>query len=624
MAQNININPISIGSNHDASTTYTFTVDSGTVTLFGGDPATGISKASLEAGIIITVSDDNLIYATCTVENGTCQGQTSTVYWFKNIGTGVWQTGGNLSYARINSGGAGEQVAALAFGGKSYTPTTYHSTTETYDGNVWSIVGNLNNARESSGTGTQNAALAIGKRPYINSTEEYNGTSWSIGGNLLISRDYLTSTGVQNASLAIGEDLSFGATPATSTEEYNGGVWSSGANATILRSFAQGAGDVNSTLLLGGGSTCTEEYNGISWTSKAPLPQTMIAFAVSGISNSTLAFGGLTTPSFNANSFKYDGTSWSTGNGLINIRYYLEGIGTKTAMAIGGGFSEKNFTEEYSDLLTTTTIPTPPPTGTTPPSGVGVWSTAENFSTPRTSLGATGAQNAGLLFGGRDPNVLSCTEEYNGVSWQSGGVLNNPRYGLEGAGTQNAAISFGGNISFSQNLKCSEIYDGNSWSNVSPLITSRAYGANAGTQNAALFAGGQCIGTSLSCTEKYDGVSWSAEASLISSRYLLVGAGTQNSALALLCRTEEYDGITWSRGSDPNFLTCLHGGPGEAQNYALAFGGYVSCTEEYDGGVWTTGGTYTLPSRVGKGMGSQSSALKTGGTCGSTIEKYNK
>ena len=625
MAQNININPISIGSSHDSSTTYTFTVDSGTVTLFGGDPATGISKSSLEAGIIITISDDNLIYATCTVDNGTCQGQTSIVYWF-NGATGVWQTGGNLSYSRVRSGGAGEQLAALAFGGTGEN-SIYYSTSETYNGSVWSIGANLNNSRNATGTGSQNAALAIALRPYVNSTEEYNGTSWAIGGNLLISRINTTSTGVQNAALTIGENCSYLSEQVTSTEEYNGGTWSTAANTSTLRADSQGAGNVSSTLISGGytNSTCTEEYNGVSWSSKAPLPQNICALGMSGVSNSTLAFGGLTSPGFNANSFKYDGTSWSTGNGLINIRYYLEGIGTKTAMAIGGGYPYRNQTEEYNELLTTSTTPTPPPTGTTPPSGVGVWSTAENYSTPRYRMGASGTQNSGLIFGGsQSPSRYSCTEEYNGTSWVAGGDLNNCRYGLGGAGTQNASIAFGGNISFSGNQTCSEIYDGNSWSNVGPLITGRAYGANVGTQNAALFAGGQCIGTKVSCTEEYNGISWITGASLSRASYNTSGAGTQNSALAVSRATEEYDGTVWSSGGSPNFITCQHGGAGTAQNYALAFGGYVSCTEEYDGGVWTLGGTFSLPSRLGAGLGSQSAALKMGGLCGATVEKYNK
>ena len=627
MAQNININPISIGSSHDASTTYTFTVESGTVTLFGGDPATGISKASLEAGIIITVSDDNLIYAICTVDNGTCQGQTSIVYWF-NGATGVWQTGGNLSYSRVNSGGAGEQLAALAFGGISYSPTTYYSTSETYNGSAWSIGANLNNSKGATGTGSQNAALAIASRPYVNSTEEYNGASWSIGGNLLISRTYTTSTGVQNAALAIGENCSYLSEQVTSTEEYNGGTWSTAANTSTLRSYSQGAGNISSTLIFGGGlnSTCTEEYDGVSWSAQTPLPNAMCNFGVSGVSNSSLGFGGLHNGAFLFPSSQYfNGTTWSSCSGLINRRYYLEGIGTKTAMAIGGGFPTRNQTEEYNELLTTSTTPTPPPSGTTPPSGVGVWSTAENYSTPRTRMGASGAQDSGLIFGGRQfPSFYSCTEEYNGVSWVAGGALANSRYGLRGAGTQNASIAFGGKTSFTGNQSCSEIYDGNSWSNVGPLITGRAYGANAGTQNAALFAGGQCTGTTVSCTEEYNGIAWSTGASLSRASYNNSGAGTQNSALVVFNNTEEYDGTVWSYGGNTNFLVCQHGGAGTAQNYALAFGGYSSCTEEYNGGVWTLGGTFSLPSRLGAGLGSQSAALKMGGLCGATVEKYNK
>lgn len=637
MAQNININPISIGSSHDSSTTYTFTVDSGTVTLFGGDPATGITKAALEAGIIITVSDDSLIYATCTVDNGTCQGQTSIVYWFNGV-VGTWQTGGNLSFDRIEPGGAGEQPAALAFGGTSYSPSAGSlRSTEAYDGSVWSTRSDLIRENSYSGTGAQNAALAVSIRGNYsngNLTEEYNGSTWSIGGNLLVTKLRPSLTGVQNAALAVDKDPTPNAVNITRTEEYNGGVWSTSQNTITIHNSPMGVGSVNSTLIYGGycNATCTEEYDGITWSSKSEAPKGICEAGSAGVSNNALFFGGLDgVLNLSSTSLGFDGSSWSICNGLINGRYKLQGIGSKTGMAIGGGFPTRNQTEEYSPLFTTTSIPTPPPTGTTPPSGVGVWSSAADFQTPRTRLAGTGEQNSALIFGGDNfPTTYSCTEAYDGITWSTKSPLNLGRYGLGGAGTQNASLAMGGG-SPSNSTGNSEIYDGISWTTVDSLNQPRTYGAGIGTQNEALYVAGGYNGFYCDCVEQYDGISWTNSTTYPDKTQLTAGAGTQNYAVFVggtsnSRQTRKFDGNVWSNGNNANFITCAHSSAGTAQNYALAFAGYTSCTEEYSGDVWTIGGTFTTDTRLAAGAGTQAAALKMGGTGGtqSVVEKYNK
>ena len=71
------------------------------------------------------------------------------------INYNVWVSGGNLSVARYNLGGAGSQSAGLAFGGNN------------------GIMGPFN----------------------LSSSEEYNGTSWSDGGNLATPRYSLSGAG---------------------------------------------------------------------------------------------------------------------------------------------------------------------------------------------------------------------------------------------------------------------------------------------------------------------------------------------------------------------------------------------------------------------------------------------
>ena len=101
--------------------------------------------------------------------------------------TGVWSTGGNLTTARYQLGGAGTQTAGLGFGGNP--PTSGNNATEEYDGSSWTNGGNLGTARRAvEGNGTQTAGLAVGGHPGRTDTEEYDGSSWTSGGSLSAGR----------------------------------------------------------------------------------------------------------------------------------------------------------------------------------------------------------------------------------------------------------------------------------------------------------------------------------------------------------------------------------------------------------------------------------------------------
>ena len=144
----------------------------------------------------------------------------SADFYYDNITSGSWSTGGSLITARSGLAGAGTQNAGLAIGGR--VPAAV-SCTEEYDGSSWSAGGNLSTARYYlAGAGTQNAGLAFGGA-YSLCTEEYDGSSWSAGGALINQAFSIAGTGEQNAALA------FGGTPGYAcTEEYNGSTWSAG------------------------------------------------------------------------------------------------------------------------------------------------------------------------------------------------------------------------------------------------------------------------------------------------------------------------------------------------------------------------------------------------------------
>jgi hypothetical protein len=112
------------------------------------------------------------------------------------------------------------------------------------------------------------------------------------------------------------------------------------------------------------------------------------------------------------------------------------------------------------------------------------------------NLGGAGTQNAGLAFGGNYP-AITCTEEYNGAAWSTGGALINPFTSLGGAGTQNSAIAFGGGQSGPPyNSACTELYNGTSWTASGALIVARQTPRGAGAIGTLALA----IGGRTTCT----------------------------------------------------------------------------------------------------------------------------
>ena len=267
----------------------------------------------------------------------------------------VWSAGGAMITARVGLSGAGEQNAALAFGGR------FNYCTEQYNGSTWSAGGTLSNGRYNmGGAGTQNAGLAFGgggPGNALSCTEEYDGSSWSAGGALITARNCLAGAGVQTAGLAFGGASN--TETVSCTEEYNGSLWSAGGNLITVSQSLGGIGTQNAGLAFGGQGnsgivSCTEEYDGSSWSAGGALISARYTLAGAGTQTSGLAFGGFAGGSYTVVSCteEYNGSSWSAGGALIVARFNLGGAGTQTAgLAFGGynaGFNPVSCTEEYS------------------------------------------------------------------------------------------------------------------------------------------------------------------------------------------------------------------------------------------------------------------------------------
>jgi len=268
---------------------------------------------------------------------------------------GSWATGGNLNSTRANTGGAGTQTSALAFGGLN-APVYGLAVTESYNGSAWTEVADLNTARgQMGGTGSSNTnALSFGgwtlpPFTFYANTETWNGSSWTEVSDLNQARSLGGSAGADNTSA-----LFFGGyfyPPSVSpvvryalTESWNGSSWTEVADLNQARNdFAGSNGTQTSALVYGGDQdppnySLTESWNGTSWTEVGDLNAASTAGGGAGADNtSALQFGGNPIPVVGAQTEEWNGTSWTETTDMSTGRSNITGTGTQTsALGFGG------------------------------------------------------------------------------------------------------------------------------------------------------------------------------------------------------------------------------------------------------------------------------------------------
>jgi len=212
----------------------------------------------------------------------------------------------------------------------------------------WAILSNSlsTTRRYPGGAGTDIAALAFGGCPGSFATEEYNGSSWSSGGSMINRTEMMGDTGTQNAALSFGGYGNF--SELSCTEEYNGTSWATGGSLISSRKAIGGAGTQNSGLAAGGGTCfdtcdCTEEYNGTSWAQGSHMNNPTKYHAMSGTQNASLANGGYASFSINNCTEEYNGTSWSNGPASTDYLNFRGGTGTTNDfMSVGGNNYDNN------------------------------------------------------------------------------------------------------------------------------------------------------------------------------------------------------------------------------------------------------------------------------------------
>jgi len=450
-----------------------------------------------------------------------------------------WTNGGNLNTARDQTSGAGTESAGLCCGG---TPngSAQEDTSEEYNGSTWTEGNNLATAVRSvhnSSLGIQTAALLVGGNSgsATSGVQSYDGTTWTAGTALPAARFTLATSGTQTAGMAFGgndgsnikntsfnfDGSSWTATPNLSTARDGLGGSPSGSNTAAVASGGRQPGPANSSL--------TEEFNitaltitAGAWSSGTNYPVTIQDAAGAGPTTAAVLWGGYDGPAYDAETFEYDGTSWTESGDLNTARAcYHCGAGSQTAALQASGYATTDHTansEEYNGTA---------------------WTEGNNLNNPRYSATGGGIQTSALICGGNgDPGNSASTfnESYNGTSWSNETALpGTTAGGKQYSGTGETASLI---IGFGSDKNDTLSYDGSSWTDLGHHLiegkTTAAGGSQQGTTTAALIAGGYDPSPAIVArSQVYDGTSWATSPSLATARRGGGASGTATDCLAV-------------------------------------------------------------------------------------------
>jgi len=431
---------------------------------------------------------------------------------------------------------SGTLTAGLVYGGYG-NPQSTSAKTVSYDGTNWTDLpspgSDVVNIRDFTrgGGGTQTAAIFSGGNPVTGNTETFDGSSWSEQNNMSLARYGSGFVGTQTSGLYMGG----AGLPARTgvTEDWDGSVWSTTVSMATARNgtIHSKSGNGTAAIVAAGYTgtaypTTTEEYNSninaltkAAWASGGAIPDSKRDGYVGSVGTQTagLAFGG---EPVNAETYEYNGSSWTSGGDLGTGRRTGTGVGTQTAAGTAGGnasagFSALSVYETYDGSS---------------------WSEGPDLNTARAGCAGAGTTTASLAFGGNTPTISATTEEYNGSSWSEQNDLPGARLYHTGGGTQTAAISVGGVTSTSAPYGVTATtfnYDGSSWTAGPALGIGRALSGAAGTQTAFMVIGGDTNinphSTQTAC-EQFNGTAFSTTAPLGTGGQNFRGSGGTTSA----------------------------------------------------------------------------------------------
>ena len=409
-------------------------------------------------------------------------------------------------------------------------------------------------------------------------------------------------------------------------------------NKRSLYGFGVGTGTAG--LVVGGLDDSTylnavEEWNGSGWAAGGAYPTSRYSAGTAGTQTAAISYCGRVpsspAPGSPAETYNYDGSSWTSGNSFPTGGNAMQGIGAVNTAVVST--EVHNNTNMYHWNGTS-------------------WTSANARNVAKGGQAAFGTQTAAVLAGGF-PSESNITEVYDGTNWTSGNTMNTGRNQIAGSGTQTDGLAFGGDKPPSEAAQTTiESWDGTSWA-TSPatLATARTRaGTGRNTASGTWIAGGIGPGgggEGFDATEIYEkstnvitAAAWASGGALSTKRYAVGGTGTQTAGLAVggttypiasVNATEEYGGATWTAGGNYPTTTSATGLSG-TQTSAVAAGGFapgaVDATCTYDGSSWTA---LSSPSnlnqaraQIGQSMdGTQTASILAGGVGPGGTPFYN-
>ena len=400
--------------------------------------------------------------------------------------------------------------------------------------------------------------------------------------------------------------------------------WTAGGNYPSSEPGSAGAGTLTAALGTAppGYSANSYEYDGTSWTAGGSMsqPRGQAQSNMTGTQTAALIVGGRYTPAPTFGLVKteeYNGSSWTNGGDYPEQLRNANNMGTQTAAVNAGGNSANpsvatNSTNHYNGSS---------------------WTSASNNSTARFDTALFGLQTAGVMAGGFSKNpgsnvFFDDTEEYDGSSWTSGGNLPTENNAGAASGTLTAGIMFGGSQPATPGVVGTTIaYNGTSWTSLPATLSSARSGhgsARSGTQTATLAWTGSTPPATNS-TEEYVDNSPFAGATVLNIGQVFYNTTTKEF---------KYTGAgagSWATGNNIN--TARQQGAGAGTFTAgIIFGGEdpsanTGATEEFNGTSYSTSpGSMSTARRFLGAAGTQTAALAIMGEAGSNTgasEEYD-
>ena len=118
----------------------------------------------------------------------------------------------------------------------------------------------------------------------------------------------------------------------TNVEKYDGSVWTNTTNYPVATAYVTGCGTQTAALSAGGNNNgpyiaTVNKFDGTTWTAGTSIPYGAEAGNLFGIQTAAIFFGGGDggSPGYPAQSWSYNGTSWTSTPSLNNDnRYWLK------------------------------------------------------------------------------------------------------------------------------------------------------------------------------------------------------------------------------------------------------------------------------------------------------------